>query len=82
MSNTENVVVPIDILKKADDFIRVGTRGVTATSATSVRTGVELLLENNLDIAPGSKILPGQVIIIFLTRHLLCVIDDIFCMEG
>eukprot|EP01035_Chromulina_nebulosa_P068855 gene68855-94366_t len=63
MSIGDIVVVPVDILRKADDFIRLGTRGVTATNVNSVRAGVELLLQNNLVISSSSesvKILAGQ----------------------
>ena len=61
------VVVPVDILRKADDLIRLGTKGVTATNVNSVRAGVELLLQNNLVISNGSekapiRILSGQVV--------------------
>ena len=64
MSIGDIVVVPVDILRKADDFIRLGTRGVTTTNVNSVRMGVELLLQNNLVISFGSepvKVLAGQV---------------------
>jgi hypothetical protein len=67
MSIGDIVVVPMDILKKADDLIRVGTRGVTAANVHSVRSGVELLLQNNLVLISGAdnaqpvKVLVGQV---------------------
>ena len=67
MSIGDIVVVPVDILKKADDLIRLGTRGITASNVNSVRSGVELLLQNNLVINSGSenaqpiKVLAGQV---------------------
>lgn len=68
MSVAGTVVVPLDVLRKADDLIKLGMTP-SATSAQSVRQGVELLLQNNLalvvDTEQGSlqnvKILPGQV---------------------
>jgi len=68
------IVVPIDILRQADNLIRPG-RTPSVDSANSIRQGVELLLRNNLVLSidseispPAQKLLPGQV---FLNRCML-----------